>query len=135
VPTPTAAGRAEQPLALLRLLQSAGGALSTQALLQAQLARIEWQEARQYLLRMLVAAVVGFACLLCTLLLVAAAALLATWGTPYRIHMVVGLIVLSIIGTAFGYWRFQINADLANRSFAASAEELAADANILKAHL
>ena len=62
-PTPDSA--AINPLDVIRILRSAGGSLFTQVALYGQLARVEWAEEKNRLLKMLVVALLGFASLLC----------------------------------------------------------------------
>lgn len=121
------------PLDAVRILHTAGGALLSQALLHAELAGVEWEEEKRRLLRMLVLALLGFAALLCTLLFAGALAIAATWETPYRLPALAALAILSGSGTVAAWRRFQAQAALANQSFAASREELAADTALLKA--
>jgi uncharacterized membrane protein YqjE len=116
-----------------RILHAAGGPLFAQALLHAELAGVEWREEKNRLARMLAIALLGFACLLCTLLFGGALALAATWETPYRIPTLAALVILSGSGTFAGWRTFQAHAALGNQSFAASREELAADAALLEA--
>ena len=52
----------------IRTLRSAGGALLDQVALHGQLAQVEWGEEKNRLLKMLVGALLGFACLLCVML-------------------------------------------------------------------
>lgn len=121
------------PLDAVRVLQAAGGALFAQALLHAELAGVEWEEEKNRLARMLAIALLGFACLLCTLLFAGALALAATWETPYRVPMLAALVLASGSGTFAAWRRFRAHAALGSRSFAASREELAADVALLKA--
>lgn len=123
------------PLDALRILRSAGGALYTQTLLHGELARIELEEEKGRLLRMLLAALLGFACLLCLMLFAGALALAATWETAYRLHAVTCLVLLYGLGTAAAWRRFQVLSMQSDRSFAASREELAEDAALLKENL
>jgi uncharacterized membrane protein YqjE len=116
----------------VRILRSAGGALSVQALLHGQLARIELEEEKNRLLKMLAATLLGFACLLCVLLFAGALVLAATWETRFRIEACAGLVILYGIGTAAAWRYFQDWSAQSNQTFAASREELAADAALLK---
>jgi uncharacterized membrane protein YqjE len=119
----------------VRILRSASGALSVQALLHGQLARIELEEEKNRLLKMLAATLLGFACLLCVLLFAGALVLAASWETRYRIEACAGLVILYGIGTAAAWRCFQAWSAQSGRSFAASREELAADAALLKSSL
>lgn len=121
------------PQRVVRVLQSAGGALLVQAVLHGQLAAIEWKEERHRLQRMLALTLAGFACLLCTLLFAGALALSASWETGYRIHVLALLMLLFGFGTVLAWQRFGIRAAAGDHSFAASREELAADIALLKA--
>ena len=119
----------------VRILRSASGALSVQALLHGQLARIELEEEKNRLLKMLAATLLGFACLLCVLLFAGALVLAATWETRYRIEACAGLVILYGIGTAAAWRRFQAWSAQSDQTFAASREELAADAALMKSSL
>jgi uncharacterized membrane protein YqjE len=111
---------------------SAGGALFIQALLHAQLARIEWQQEKTRLLWMLLILLLGFACLLCAMLLASALVLAVSWDTPYRVPALACLVLLHGLGVAVAWERFQRRSGLGGQTFAASLEELAADATLLR---
>ena len=116
-----------------RMLHAAGGALFAQALLHAELAGVEWQEEKNRLLRMLAIALLGFACLLCTLLYAGGLALATAWETAYRVPVLVALVIL-FGACAVAAWRgFRAQAALGSQSFAASRRELAADTAVLRA--
>lgn len=119
----------------LRVLQSAGGALSVQASLHGQLARIDWEDDKRRLLKMLAITLLGFACLLCALLFAGGLLLAAIWGTAYRVPAVAGLVLLYSLGVVTAWQRFQALSALGAQAFAASREELATDAALLKASL
>lgn len=121
------------PLDAARMVHAAGGAMLAQALLHAELAGVEWEEEKNRLRRMLTVALLGFACLLCTLLFAGGLALAATWDTPYRVPTFAALVILFGLGTVTAWRRFQAQAALGSQSFAASREELAADTALLKA--
>jgi len=121
------------PLDAIRMLQAAGGALFSQALLHGQLAGVEWEEEKDRLLRMLAVTLLGFACLLCTLLFAGGLALATTWDTIYRVPTLATLVILFGSGTVTAWRRFQGWAALGTQSFAASREELAADSALLRA--
>jgi len=121
------------PLDAVRILHAAGGAVFAQALLHAELAGVEWQEEKSRLLRMLAIALLGFACLLCTLLFAGGLALAATWDTAYRLSTLAALIILFGCCTVAAWRSFQAQAALGSQSFAASREEFAADTAVLKA--
>ena len=104
-------------------------------MLHGQLARIELEEEKNRLLKMLAATLLGFACLLCVLLFAGALVLAATWETRYRIEACAGLVILYGIGTAAAWRRFQAWSAQSDQTFAASREELAADAALLKSSL
>lgn len=121
------------PLDAVRILRSAGGALFDQARLHSQLAGVEWEEEKRRLLKMLAAALLGFACLLCALLFAGGLVLAATWETAYRVPALAALVVLFACGAFTAWHRFKAWSALARQSFAASREELAADAALLRA--
>ena len=123
------------PLDVVRLLRSGGGALLVQAVLHGQLARVEWQEEKKRLLQMLAITLLGFACLLCVLLFAGGFALATAWDTPWRLPALAGLALLYAAGTAIAWRHFEILAARGDKAFAASREELTADAALLKSSL
>lgn len=122
------------PLDAIRILRRAGGALFEQSLLHGQLARIEMDEEKHRLTQMLLTVLVGFACLLCGLLFAGGALLMALWDTGYRAHTGLGLAFLSACGSFIAWRRFSFWSARGGKIFAASREELAADATLLRAH-
>lgn len=122
------------PMDAVRMLHAAGAPLlAEQARLHVALAGVEWKEEKNRLLRMLAVTLLGFACLLCTLLFAGGLAIAATWETAYRLPTLAALAIL-FGGCTFAAWRrFQAQAALGSQSFAASREELAADTALLKA--
>jgi hypothetical protein len=72
LPAVTPDAPAINALGAIRVLRSAGGALFDQLALHGQLAQVEWIEERTRLLKMLVGALLGFACFLCLMLSVGA---------------------------------------------------------------
>ena len=115
------------------MLHAAGGALFAQALLHAELAGVEWQEEKNRLLRMLAIALLGFACLLCTLLYAGGLALATAWETAYRMPVLAALVILFGCCTVAAWRGFRAQAALGSQSFAASRRELAADTAVLRA--
>lgn len=134
-PVPAAGDGAIHPLEALRLLRSAGAALLAQAMLHGQLARVEWAEEKARLLRMLAMALLGFACLLCTLLFAGAVLLAACWDTPYRVPAALLLLGLYGLGVSTAWRRFRKLSALSESSFAATRDELASDLALLKSRL
>lgn len=123
------------PLDALRILSSAGGALFDQALLHGQLAQVELEQEKNRLLKMVWISLLGFACLLCVMLFTGALVLAATWETAYRLPAVSGLVLVYGVATAIAWNRLKAVSALGGRTFAASREELAADAALLKRNL
>jgi len=121
--------------ALLRIARSAGGALLVQSGLHLELLQVEWQETRVRLLKMLGAALVGFACLLCLMLALGALLLAVSWATPWRIAAVAALITVYAAGAMLAWRQFQSQSALGASGFAASRAELAADLALLRAQL
>lgn len=119
----------------IRILRSAGGTLFAQAALYGQLARVEWAEEKSRLVKMLVIALLGFACLLCAMLFTGALVLACSWETAYRIPAVMALIAAYGIGTSIAWHRLQILSALGDQAFAATREELAADIELIKSKL
>ena len=119
-------------LDVIRILLLAGGPLVAQAALHGQLARIEWAEQKIRLLKMLVATLLGYASLLCVMLLVGALALAFSWDTEYRIPTVLALIAIHGLGAALAWRKFRALSALGSQAFAATREELAADLAVLR---
>jgi uncharacterized membrane protein YqjE len=130
-PDPTAINA----LSAIRTLRSAGGALFDQVALHGQLAQVEWGEEKNRLLKMLVGAVLGFACLLCVMLSLGVLALALCWETVYRIPAAAVLVALYGLGTGFAWRRFAALSALGGQSFAATRVELAADLALLRSKL
>lgn len=144
LPHSAEAPAAEQPrtdpidlslLAVLRLLRSAGQALLAQAALHGQLARVEWAQEKNRLTQMLLLTLLGFAGLLCLLLLVNALVLALSWATPYRIPTLLGLLLAHGLGCLLAWRRLRTLAARSSQGFAATRAELAADIALLKSAL
>jgi uncharacterized membrane protein YqjE len=133
--TPRAAGATLNPLDVIRILRSAGGALFAQAALHGKLAGVEWAQEKRRLLKMLLVTLLGFASLLCVMLFVGVLVLALSWETAYRIPAVIALIAIYALATGTAWRRFQALSALSEQSFAATREELAADIALLKSKL
>jgi uncharacterized membrane protein YqjE len=103
--------------------------------LHGQLAQVEWGEEKNRLLKMLVGALLGFACLLCVMLSLGALTLALCWETVYRIPVAAVLVALYGLGTGFAWRRFVALSALSGQSFAATRLELAADLALLRSKL
>lgn len=123
------------PLDVVRLLRSGGDALLVQALLHGQLARVEWQEEKKRLLRLVAVTLLGSACLLCLLLFSGGLVVAAVWNTAWRFPVLALFVIGYGAGTAAAWRQFQALAALGDQAFAASREELSADAALLKRSL
>lgn len=123
------------PLNAIRVLRSAGGTLFTQATLHAELVQVEWAEEKSRLLKMHMATLLGFACLLCIMLMFSVLVLSLIWETAYRIPSIIGLIIVYGFGIAIAWSRFQMLSALGGQSFAATREELSADIALLKSRI
>jgi len=122
-------------LGAIRILRSAGGALLDQLALYAQLAQVEWGEEKTRLMKMLVGAVLGFACILCMMLSLGAVVMALCWETTYRIPAVTALAALYALGAGLAWRRFTVLSRHSSESFAASRAELAADLALLRSRL
>lgn len=120
---------------LMRLLSSAWPALLAQGALHGQLARVEWAEEKQRLLRMLALSLFGLACLLCALLLLNGLALALSWDTAYRIPTLLALIIAHALGAVVAWRHLRRLSARADQAFAATREELAAVITLLKSKL
>jgi len=132
--TPTDSA-AINPLDVVRMLRSAGAVLFSQAALHGQLARVEWAEEKTRLLQMLVVGLIGFASVLCVMLLVGALVLAFSWDSAYRIQAVIALVVAYGLVAGFAWSRLKALSARSSQAFAATREELAADMALLKSKL
>lgn len=121
-------------LDVIRILLLAGGPLLAQAALHGQLARVEWAEQKIRLLKMLVATLLGYASLLCVMLLAGALALAFSWDTEYRIPIGLALLAIYGLGAALAWRKFRALSALSSQAFAATREELAADLAVLRSN-
>lgn len=122
-------------LVLIRILGSAGSALLAQAALHGQLAKVEWAEEKNRLLQMLLVILLGFACVLCLMLLLGAVVLLVSWTSVLFIPALLLLMALYGTGLVFAWRRFQALSARGGLAFAATREELAADLALIKSKL
>lgn len=128
----TAQPAAISPLELIAALRSAGKPLFAQLALHGQLLRIELAEERNRLLKMVVATLVCFIGLLCSLILAGVVALAFTWDTPYRIPAAIAVIGVFVLVTGLAWWRLRALSALGRQSFAATREEIAADVALFR---
>lgn len=119
-----------KPFDAIRILGSAGGVLFEQVKLHGQLVRVEWEEEKIRLFKLLVAVLLGFVSLLCFLLFVGIAVLASSWDTPNRILVAMILVAAYAVGVVLAWLWFR--ALSARQSFAATREELAADLALLR---
>ncbi len=138
-PLPTddsdAAALLSHPLALLRLLRSGGRALLAQSDLHGQLLKVEWAQQKQRLLAMLLMTLLGFACVLCVMLMLAALVLSFSWETDLRLPALLGLLGFYSLGALLAWRRFSHLSALSEQAFAATRAELAADLALLRSKL
>jgi uncharacterized membrane protein YqjE len=120
---------------VLRIMRTAGGALLVQAALHGQLLQVEWAEEKSRLLKLVMATLLGFVCLLGLLAALGALFLALYWDTPYRILAVSALIALYGLGIGLAWRLFRSQAALGSQSFAATRSELAADLELLRSQL
>ena len=127
--------KAFDPLHAIRLLRTAGRALFAQAALHGQLLGVEWAEEKNRLLKMLLATVLGFACLLCVMLFSGMLLLTISWDTGYRIPILAALIVVYGFGMTAAWRRFKTLSELGGNAFSATREELSADVALIRRKL
>ncbi len=120
---------------VLRIVRSAGGALLLQAGLHGQLLRVEWEQEKARLLKLAMASLLGFVCLLGLLAALATLLLAVYWDTPWRIRAVSALVLIYGLGVACAWRLYKAQAALGERSFSASRSELAADLELLRGKL
>ena len=123
------------PLQLLNILRSAGGALFAQGTLHAQLAHVEWEEEKQRLYQIFVFTLIGFACFICLLVMSSALAIALSWYTPYRIPVFIFLILGYLGALVWAGLRIKALLELSSKSFAATKREIAADIALIKSAL
>lgn len=119
-------------LHVLRILRKAGGSLLVQGSLHGQLMRLEWAQEKERVLKMLLVTLLGFSCLICAMLVLGALALLLSWDTPYRIHVLVALAAMYFGTTWYCWWQFQRLSAASAQAFAATRAELEADMEMLR---
>jgi uncharacterized membrane protein YqjE len=119
-------------LPTLGTLRHAGGAMIDHLALHGSLIGVELQQEKLRLTKMLQAAVVGLASVICLLIALGAFLLLAVWDTPYRLHAAAALVLVYGLAT-LGAWRaFQAGALKSQDAFALSRENLAADLRLFR---
>jgi uncharacterized membrane protein YqjE len=123
------------PLSAIALLHSAGSALSAQASLHAQLAKVEWAEEKVRITRIVVAGVIGFMSVHCLLLSVGMIALVLSWRTPYQLPVMLAVLLGYLILCALAIYVLSRLAASGTNSFAATRQEIAADLAMLRAKL
>ena len=124
-----------ESLDVIRLMRSAGGALSAQAALHGQLARVEWEEEKSRLLQIAAMMLIAYMCALCMMIFLGVLVLALSWDTAYRIHACVGILVVYAIVIAIVVHRLQTLFARSRYAFAATREELAADIALIKSKL
>jgi uncharacterized membrane protein YqjE len=123
------------PLDALRILRRAGSALFNQAALHAQLARVEWEEEKARLLKMVVAALAAFAGALSLLILISVLVLAFSWDTSYRVPASIAIVVLYLLGIMLAWRRLQFLSSLSSHAFSATRQELALDIETIRNNL
>jgi uncharacterized membrane protein YqjE len=123
------------PFRVIRILLSAGGPLLAQADLHGQLARVEWEELKSRLLKMVVLALLCYTGIVCVMLLVGALVLAFGWDTEYRIPIALALVAIYALATALAWRWFRALSAQSSQAFAATRDELAADLAVLRSNL
>ena len=126
---------AVDPLDVLRLLHSAGGALLAQAALHGQLARVEWEIEKQRLFKLFCVSLIGFSFLLCVTFFLGIAVIAFSWDTTYRLHAIAALIGVYSVGLGIAVHCVKNLLALGNQAFAATRAEFAADVALIKSTL
>jgi len=133
--TSASASASFNPLSALRLLRSAGKALLGQAGLYGQLARLEWVEEKHRLMKMLVAGMLLFACLLCFMFFAGFLVLALSWNTPYFFAAIILMIAIYALGLGIAMHILKTHASQGEKSFMATRQEFAADIALIKSKL
>jgi len=123
------------PLNVLRLLRSAGGALLAQSALHAELASIEWAEEKLRLARIATAAMLAVLGASCFLLLSGVVVIAIYWQSAYQIAVTAGVLLFYAVIAVAGVISLKRQIALGALTFAATREEIAADLAMLKAKL
>ena len=97
-----------------------------------QLFRIEMRAETARLVRLAIFGVAGVICAIGSLLWICAGAILLAWPTEYRIHVIVGVVAIWIIGTAFSIGMARSLARRGRHAFQLSRSLLAADAAVAR---
>ena len=116
----------------LQLLRSAARAVLAQGALHAELLCLEWAEERSRLMRMALLVVVGLLFLLCSLLSIAAAVVILSWGTPYQDEALLGLVGFFVLGTVIIWWRLRVLIARGEDAFAGTLAEVGADLALIR---
>lgn len=122
-------------LALFRLLSFESEPLFAQAKLHGQLAKVEWAEEKQYLLRLLLSSLLGFACFLCMLIFSGILVIALTWNTDYRIFAIVALCLAYMVATVLVCRHIIKISDRPEGAFPATRAELTSDLALLRSKL
>lgn len=128
-------GDALSALDTLRMLRSAGGTLGKQAGLYLELARLEWEQEKQRLMRMALLTVVALACFSGALLFAGVLLMAVVWDTPYRIPVIAALVGVYLLGVVIAVWRLKLLARKSTEAFASLRAELAADMALIRSQL
>lgn len=120
---------------VVRQLCSAANSLFARVELYGQLLRVEWAEEKNRLVKILLFALAGFACLLCGMLFTGILVLVFFRETTYLYAAVAALIVVYGVGAGIAWQRIHALSRLSNRAFAATCEEIAADIALIRAKL
>ncbi len=114
-------------LDVVRLLRSAGSALSAQAALHSQLIKVEWEEEKNRIAQLITFGLLALACLICLLLSISILTIGLSWDSAYRVHVLIAQPVVYTLALFWIWKRIKVLLDLGSRTFAATREELAAD--------
>lgn len=106
-----------------------------QVMLHGQLAQLEWAEEKLRLFKMLFAILLGFAFLVSALCVFSVLIVALSWETPYRLVVLISMIVLYGfgIGAAWNYCQNLLAQGM--QAFSASRKEFFLDTELLKSAL
>lgn len=100
-----------------------------------QLFRLEMRAETGRLTRLAIFGVAGVICAIGSLLWICAGAILLAWPTDYRIHMIVGVVTIWVLGTVFSIGMARSLAQRGRHAFELSRSLLAADAAVARQFL
>ena len=120
---------------IIRRLRASAAIVLMQLELYGRLTGIEWQREKNRLRQLVVFGMVGLIFLSCCLLFLGVLAMVVAWPSPYRIHTVVGVVVVYGVGALWCFLRCINFANSEAGAFAATRAEIQKDVALIKSRL